>query len=100
MSTIKHLVIFTLYSGKDTTETELFLQKSKEELSVITGVEQFEVFRQVSDKNDFDYGFSMLFTNEQMYDAYNNNPTHIKYVEECWNKKVSRFQEIDLIVYQ
>lgn len=97
MSSIKHMVIFTLHSGKENAETESFLQESKEELSAIPGVEQFEVFRQVSAKNEYDYGFSMLFANQQIYDAYNNHPVHIKYVEERWNKKVSRFQEIDLV---
>lgn len=100
MSSIKHMVTFSLHSGKDNPETEAFLQISREELAAIPGVEQFEVFRQVSAKNEFDYGFSMVFADQSAYDAYNNHPVHIKYVEERWNTKVSRFQEIDLVVHQ
>lgn len=100
MSSIKHMVIFSLHSGKDDPETGAFLQVSSEELAAIPGVEQFEVFRQVSEKNEFDYGFSMVFTDQNAYDAYNKHPVHVKYVEERWNTKVSRFQEIDLVIYK
>ena len=49
-SSIKHMVIFNLHAGKDTPESEAFLQVSQAELAVIPGVEQFEVLRQVSEK--------------------------------------------------
>lgn len=97
MSSITHMVTFTLYAGKDTAEAEAFLKESAEALAVIPGVENFQVLRQVSAKNEFDYGFSMVFADQEAYDAYNEHPVHRKYVEERWEKEVSRFQEIDLI---
>ncbi|PWW38832.1 MULTISPECIES: Dabb family protein [Paenibacillus] len=97
MSSINHLVTFTLYAGKDTAEAEAFLKESADALANIPGVEQFQVLRQVSEKNEFDYSFSMVFANQAAYDAYNDHPVHRKYVEERWEKEVSRFQEIDLI---
>ncbi|MGD0031097.1 Dabb family protein [Paenibacillus illinoisensis] len=97
MSSITHMVTFTLYAGKDTAEAEAFLKESAEALAVIPGVENFQVLRQVSAKNEFDYGFSMVFADQAAYDAYNEHPVHRKYVEERWEKEVSRFQEIDLI---
>lgn len=98
MSSITHMVTFTLYAGKDTAEAEVFLKESAEALAVIPGVENFQVLRQVSAKNEFDYSFSMVFTDQAAYDAYNEHPVHRKYVEERWEKEVSRFQEIDLII--
>ncbi|MGC5772370.1 Dabb family protein [Paenibacillus pabuli] len=100
MSSIKHMVTFTLYAGKDTPEAEAFLKESEAALATIPGVEQFEVLRQISEKNEFDYSFSMVFADQAAYDAYNNHPVHRKYVEERWEKEVSRFQEIDLIQHQ
>ena len=97
MSSITHMVTFTLYAGKDTAEAEAFLKESAEALAVIPGVENFQVLRQVSAKNEFDYGFSLVFADQAAYDAYNEHPVHRKYVEERWEKEVSRFQEIDLI---
>ncbi|MFK0521944.1 Dabb family protein [Paenibacillus illinoisensis] len=97
MSSITHMVTFTLYAGKDTAEAEAFLKESADALAVIPGVENFQVLRQVSAKNEFDYGFSMVFADQAAYDAYNEHPVHRKYVEERWEKEVSRFQEIDLI---
>ncbi|SEK62604.1 Dabb family protein [Paenibacillus sp. OK003] len=99
MSSINHMVTFTLYAGKDTPEAEAFLKESAEALANIPGVEQLQVLRQVSEKNEFDYSFSMVFANQAAYDAYNDHPIHRKYVEERWEKEVSRFQEIDLIQY-
>jgi heme-degrading monooxygenase HmoA len=91
------MVTFTLYAGKDTAEAEAFLKESADALAVIPGVENFQVLRQVSAKNEFDYSFSMVFADQAAYDAYNEHPVHRKYVEERWEKEVSRFQEIDLI---
>jgi quinol monooxygenase YgiN len=97
---IKHMVIFNLQVGKDTSEAEQFLRGSAQELAAIPGVEQFEVFRQVSAKTDYDFGFSMVFADQAAYDAYNVHPVHTKYVAERWVKEVSRFQEIDLTLYE
>ncbi|MDD9267988.1 Dabb family protein [Paenibacillus sp. GCM10023248] len=97
---IKHMVVFNLHAGKDTPEAEAFLRESAEELAAIPGVEQFEVFRQVSAKTNYDYGFSMFFANQAAYDAYNVHPVHTQYVAERWVKEVSRFQEIDLTKFE
>ncbi|BFT71786.1 MULTISPECIES: Dabb family protein [Paenibacillus] len=97
---IKHMVVFNLQVGKDTPEAEQFLRGSAQELAAIPGVEQFEVFRQVSAKTDYDFGFSMVFADQAAYDAYNVHPVHTKYVAERWVNEVSRFQEIDLTVYE
>lgn len=97
---ITHMVTFSLYAGKGTAEAEAFLQESKNVLEVIPGVEQFQVLKQISAKNEFDYGFSMVFADQAAYDSYNDHPEHRKYVEERWMKEVSRFQEIDLIQHQ
>lgn len=98
MSTgITHMVIFSLHVGKETPEAEAFLRESAETLKAIPGVKQFEVFRQISVKNEYDYGFSMVFTDQSAYDFYNAHPDHQHYVAERWLKEVSRFQEIDLV---
>lgn len=99
MSKIQHMVVFTLNAGRDNEEAEAFLQTSREELAAIPGVQQFEVYRQVSAKTDYDYGFSMIFADQAAYDAYNQHPVHVNYVEARWLKQVARFQEIDLIVH-
>ncbi|AOZ92537.1 Dabb family protein [Paenibacillus crassostreae] len=98
-SSIKHMVIFNLHSGKDTPEAEAFLKDSATELAAIPGVQQFEIFHQVSIKNEYDYGFSMIFANQIAYDTYNNHPVHQNYVATRWLKEVSQFQEIDFINY-
>ncbi|NOV03008.1 Dabb family protein [Paenibacillus planticolens] len=97
---IKHMVVFNLHVGKDTPEAEQFLKDSAQELAAIPGVEHFEVFRQVSAKTDYDYAFSMVFANQAAYDAYNGHPVHMHYVAERWVKEVSRFQEIDLTIFE
>ncbi|MBD0383038.1 Dabb family protein [Paenibacillus sedimenti] len=99
-TSIKHMVVFCLHTGKDTPEAERFLEVSRAELAAIPGVEQFEVFRQVSTKTDYDYGLSMVFADQAAYDAYNAHPVHTTYVANRWVNEVSRFQEIDFMVYR
>ena len=64
-------------------------------LSAIPGVEGFSAFRQVSPKNDYDFGFSMDFADKAAYEAYNNHPVHVAFVKDRWQTAVSRFLEID-----
>ncbi|NRF92938.1 Dabb family protein [Paenibacillus frigoriresistens] len=99
-ASIKHMVVFSLYASKDSQEAEQFLKSSVQELAAIPGVKQFEVFHQVSTKTDYDYGFSMVFADRAAYEAYNVHPVHTHYVAERWVKEVSRFQEIDLMIFE
>jgi hypothetical protein len=94
---IRHIAIFTLKYPVDSTEAENFLTDGAHILSAIPVVENFEVLRQVSSKTDFDFGFSMEFTNQEAYDTYNIHPNHKAFVEERWKKEVERFQEIDFM---
>jgi hypothetical protein len=96
---IKHMVIFTLNYEVETAQADQFLKKSKEILEIIPLVEHFEVFRQVSAKNDYDFGFSMEFADQQAYAAYNAHPIHVDYVNNIWNQEVARFLEIDFFAY-
>ncbi|OWA34739.1 stress responsive protein [Saccharibacillus sp. O16] len=99
MSAFIHMVTFTLHAGKDNEAADAFLQKSQELLRDIPGVQDFKVLRQVSAKNDHDYGFSMNFVNREAFEAYNVHPVHAQYVAEIWESQVSSFQETDLIAY-
>ncbi|NHN30558.1 Dabb family protein [Paenibacillus sp. S3N08] len=89
------MVIFNLQVEAGSEQAEQFLQKSEAVLSVIPLVENFAVFRQISGKNDYDYGFSMEFVDQAAYTAYNEHPVHVDYVEHIWKKEVARFLEID-----
>lgn len=95
-----HMVTFTLHAGKDNEQAEAFLKDSRQLLIEIPGVENFKVLRQVSVKNDHDYGFSMEFADRAAFEAYNVHPIHARYVAEVWESQVSSFQETDLIEYE
>ena len=92
---IRHLVIFCLKSAVDAEATARFLTDGTRELTSIPSVASFQAFRQVSPKNDYDFGFSMEFTNQAAYDAYNIHPTHVAFVRDRWQTEVTRFLEID-----
>lgn len=92
---IRHMVIFNLKVSKGSDEAERFLADGKAILESIPVVNQFEVLYQVSAKNDYDYGFSMEFHNQEDYDTYNAHPYHVEFVNERWMKEVDRFLEID-----
>jgi hypothetical protein len=92
---IQHMVIFNLKYDTNSPETLTFLKDGKRILSAISVVKKFQVFSQVSKKNDYDFGFSMVFADRAAYEQYNNHPDHVRFVEQRWKKEVSRFLEID-----
>lgn len=92
---ILHTVAFRLRYAMDAPETQVFLHDAERILTGIPQVENFQVLREVSEKNDFDFGFSMEFENQAAYDAYNNHPTHQAFVTQRWLKEVADFMEVD-----
>jgi hypothetical protein len=92
---IQHMVIFNLKYDTNSSEILTFLKDGKRILSAIPVVKNFQVFSQVSKKNDYDFGFSMVFANRAAYEQYNNHPDHVRFVEQRWKTEVSRFLEID-----
>lgn len=96
---IQHTVMFNLKYEHGSPEEKLFLEDSQRILSSIPVVQNFEVKRQVSPKNTFDFYFTMYFASKEDYDSYNNSPEHIKYVSERWKAEVVAFQEADFLNY-
>jgi heme-degrading monooxygenase HmoA len=96
---IRHMVIFDLIHEKGKADAEKFLKDGQSILTKIPGVQDFQVLDQVSLKNDYTYGFSMLFSSQATFEAYTKHPDHIGFVENRWEKEVKRFLEIDFKVH-
>jgi len=92
---IQHMVIFNLPYPAGSVEAGKFLEDGTRILTAIPVVQNFQAFRQVSVKNDFQYGFSMVFSNQEDYNTYNMHPDHVAFVQERWMKEVTDFLEID-----
>jgi len=91
---IRHTVVFRLKHDAGSKEELLFLEAGKE-LANISTVKNFECLRQVSKKNNFDFGFSMEFDSQADYKYYNEHPDHKNFVESRWLSEVEEFLEID-----
>lgn len=96
---IRHSVIFKLKYADNTPQAKTFFERAAL-LSQIKGVQGFEILRQVSDKNAFDFGLSMTFASQADYDAYNQDPRHIEFVQQIWLELVDEFMEIDYQFYR
>lgn len=92
---IQHMVIFNLSHPKDSAEAQKFIQDGTRILTGIPVVNNFQAFNQVSKKNKYQFGFSMVFANQADYMTYNNHPDHVAFVQNRWMKEVSDFLEID-----
>jgi multidrug efflux pump subunit AcrB len=66
-----------------------------DELKQIPGVQKFEVLKQTSAKNPYEYGISMEFENHEAYDLYAGHFLHTAFVEKYWAACVEDFLEID-----
>ena len=92
---VQHMVIFNLSYPKGSADAEKFLADGTRILTGIPVVRNFQAFKQVSVKNDYQYGFSMVFSTREDYTTYNNHPDHVAFVQDRWLKEVTDFLEID-----
>ena len=94
-SAIRHTVAFRLVHERGSAAEAEFLDSAAKALTAIDGVADFEVNRQVSVKSDLDWQLSMVFADREAYDAYNEHPVHVAFVESRWQAEVTAFQEYD-----
>jgi hypothetical protein len=94
---IRHTVVFRLKHAKGSNAEAEFL-KASDVLLQISTVQKFEKLRQVSSKNDYDFGFSMEFDDQVAYSIYNDHPLHVAFVRDRWVPEVAAFMEIDYVV--
>ena len=93
---ITHSVIFKLKHDRGSKAEADFL-KAADILIGIPGVQNFEKLRQVSPKNDYDFGFTMQFADQAAYDFYNSHSDHTAFVQGRWIPEVAKFLEIDYV---
>lgn len=91
---IKHTVVFKLNHPEGSVEVRNFFRMAKG-LATIPGVQNFETLRQISKKNNYDFGFSMEFANEILYEVYNKHPLHVQFIGDHWLPLVAEFMVID-----
>jgi heme-degrading monooxygenase HmoA len=91
---IRHSVILTLKSSLSPEDKTQYFD-AVFELKRIPGVQNFEVLKQISSKNPFQFGISMEFESQEAYDFYSNHALHVAFVEKYWSACVDDFLEID-----
>jgi hypothetical protein len=91
---IRHTVVVRL-SHPEGSPAEADFLATAQQLSAIAGVEAFEILRETSPKNDYRFGISMEFAGDAAYQAYNDHPDHVAFVQGRWIPEVSEFLEID-----
>ncbi|OOG73822.1 Dabb family protein [Algoriphagus sp. A40] len=94
---IRHSVVFKLIHSSGSPEEREFLDEAVK-LKSVPGVMKFEVMKQISSKNPYNFGISMEFEDQKSYDFYTNHPDHIRFVQEIWIPNVEIFMEIDYLV--
>ncbi len=93
---IRHAALFRLDHAAGSADERAFF-RALAALESIPGVTRFQVAREVSPKNQFDYAVSMSFADEAAYQAYNDHPTHVEFVLNHWVTGVSEFMEHDTV---
>jgi hypothetical protein len=86
--------VFSLKQGKYSSAQGNFFS-AVATLAAIPGVRNFKLLRQISPKNEFDFGISMEFESKEAYEGYNNHPEHTRFVQEAWLTHVEKFMELD-----
>jgi hypothetical protein len=91
---IRHTVAFRLKHTAGAKEEASFLQAAQG-LARIPTVKSFECLRQTGRKNNFAFGLSMEFDDEEAYRLYNEHPEHVAFVQTRWIPEVVEFIELD-----
>lgn len=91
---IRHSVILKLKPELSSSEKQAFFD-AVYKLEEIPNVKKFEVLKQTSSKNKFEYGISMEFETQAQYDFYSNHAQHQAFIQNFWLKSVDDFLEID-----
>jgi hypothetical protein len=91
---IRHTVVFKLNHPAGS-QAELDFLRTARKLSEISTVKNFECLRQISEKNNYDFGLSMEFDSSTDYETYNTHPLHVEFVQTRWIPEVTDFMEID-----
>ena len=91
---VRHSVIFNLKFAVNSVEGQDFFTAAKL-LADIPGVKNFECLKQTSKKNNFDFGLSMEFADQSLYNEYSNHSNHILFIHKYWLANVAGFLEID-----
>ncbi len=94
---IRHSVILKLKADINSADKQAFFA-AVDKLAVIPDVQKFEVLKQISSKNKFEYGISMEFDNQEQYDIYSNHAEHQAFIQNFWMKSVEDFLEIDYVL--
>ena len=93
---IRHAALFRLKESKGTAGEASFLADLAG-LRDIPGVQDFQIAREISPKNPFDYTVSMSFVDQAAYDAYNDHAHHVAFVHGRWVPEVAEFMEHDTV---
>ena len=93
---IKHTVFFKLKHAANSPAEARFLELALA-LGQIPGVLDLQCVKQVSPKNDFEWGLLMGFATQADYERYNAHPEHVRFVAQHWVPEVERFLEIDYV---
>ena len=91
---IRHTVVFTLSHAEGSPAEADFLATAGA-LAAIPCVEAFQILRETSPKNEYRFGISMEFAGREAYEAYNEHPDHVRFVNDRWLPEVSDFLEVD-----
>jgi hypothetical protein len=94
---IRHAALFRLKHPAGSPAEADFL-KALAKLKTISGVGFFQIAREVSPKNDFDFAVSMMFPSQAEYDGYNAHPAHVAFVKDRWVPEVAASMEHDTVV--
>jgi Stress responsive A/B Barrel Domain len=93
---IRHAALFRLIHTPGSAAEADFLA-ALASLGSIPNVENFDIAREVSTKNEFAFAVSMTFADQAAYDSYNAHPDHLAFVQGRWLPEIASFMEHDTV---
>lgn len=93
---IRHAALFRLHHAAGSPAEAGFLA-AVAGLATLPGVADFQIGRETSPKNPYDFVVAMTFADQSAYDGYNDHPLHVAFVQDRWLPEVAEFMEHDSV---
>lgn len=96
---LRHVVGVNLNYPKDDPRVKEFFQSAKNALATIPQVKSYAHYVIENPECGYQYGFVLDFESKEALQEYFQNPSHLKFSEDQWNKGVASYLDFNFIPY-
>ena len=96
---LRHVVGVNLNYGKNDPRVKEFFKAAKEMLATVPQVKAYTHYVAENTECGYQYGFVLDFESKEALLEYFENPNHLKFSDDHWNKGVASYLDFNFIPF-